>query len=1390
MESKISVKFTGDASDVKRQLEDLTKKGHNVSVTFKGDTSQVVRDAAGIESRKVTSRVEFTGNSDSIKKLQGDIERSKTTFTVTPNVDGAALGRIRESLREVATGALREIGANLVDGIGNSLKSAISTAGDAAKFSMEKSIERQNLLLASSVAYKGNMEASGKAIKESIDYANRTPFKTQSVGAADTAYKLATGQERSKAQREEVGNVAALVMTAGRESADEAYKNISNIYTRIQSEGRVTNEALSRLSERGVDIYGALGKQLSLTNAEVRKLASDGKLTADEFQKAFTKLAGPGSALDGLAKGLGETTGGKLSTFQDSLETAGVAMGNAFAPAINSVLDLGTTIVNEIASSSAFDDIAAQAKQFTDEIANNPELVKEITEAAVELSRMGLELCLEGMKAFVNVVKDPDTPNKINGMLEGFKLVLEVIKAMAEALVNSIKLVQDLATEASKLAGNREVEATSTDLAWDGNNSASISGVKMPTNIAAFIEMFRVGEGTEGDEGYKTMFTSKKFDSFADHPRQLQTSGNLTSDAAGMPQFLSTTWDGVKNKIGAKDFSPANQVKGAIQLIKDRGAYDDLLRGDLNSALDKLSHEWASLPTGTSAQSGRWGQPAKTGPEAERIYKEKLAMFNSSNPSRPKPESPKEEIKSGKPVKSSSTSPSFTPTNSTNESTPVSTASKKASRFKIWDSSEGHEIKNFDDVSGHHKNSRHKYPDREYSNIGGKSEEVETNSLGQKLIKKDFVMEDDKGSRDAPMITAVSGYVGSAGQQGWGEVEVFADRARKVLIARFGHMKNILVKTGEFVEAGQQVGTQSDVGSPGSNHSHVEYREQDWDKGLAVLKGQPLKGGKRDSTSRLMSDQKAAEREEEKKKQEAERKRQEALKVASAEDKARYQLEDAELTKKRATRDSQFGTNDGPTQEVTKLSDKFEDATIKTGRAIKALEADSKERPTYKKANDTEIQALKADLESERLVHENALKLLQTKLEDTAKQETLRLEVDIKAEQSKTRQVSAARALANLTSQAAKDNAILNIEYSKLKDSYEAENASINEQITKLDTLIASYEKAGLKTDALNKQKDLLLSLQSQKAKTYGEEIGVHLDTKERADKAREKAGKDYLSQFQAIPGDNKSKYIGATQGIDAENAYNRRVGKAQIEAQYKQKGEEANQQYQDGNINAEQLAGVNRELTELKNADLSALNRQFKTLGETIAESVSKELGDAFTSILDGSKSVEEAVTGMLKNLAKQFLQMAVNKMMTSLFGGLLGGSNGINLMTGSSGINNYATGKGSYSPSIGQALERERLQSGGRQPYLAVLNTDEIVLNPQQSKELMSTGSVTNFANGNLTGLKSFSQGGTNLNLTVNNTGSGSMTPEQLKSLGSTLTNLVDSRISNATRPGGLLR
>jgi len=130
------------------------------------------------------------------------------------------------------------------------------------------------------------------------------------------------------------------------------------------------------------------------------------------------------------------------------------------------------------------------------------------------------------------------------------------------------------------------------------------------SQIKAFLNLIRVPEGTSGEDGYRIMFTGKRFSSFADHPRQLQSANGISSDAAGAYQFLSTTWD----SLNLPDFTPDNQDRGAIELIKRRVAYQNILDGNLRAALDKCSWEWASLPP------GRYGQPSISYAECEALF--------------------------------------------------------------------------------------------------------------------------------------------------------------------------------------------------------------------------------------------------------------------------------------------------------------------------------------------------------------------------------------------------------------------------------------------------------------------------------------------------------------------------------------------------------------------------------------------------------------------------------------------------------------------------------------------------------------------------------------------------------------------------------------------------
>lgn len=137
-------------------------------------------------------------------------------------------------------------------------------------------------------------------------------------------------------------------------------------------------------------------------------------------------------------------------------------------------------------------------------------------------------------------------------------------------------------------------------------------------NVQAFLRVIRVGEGTAGPDGYRTLFGGGLFESFADHPRQRITrtmAGRpITSTAAGAYQFLSRTWDETARIMGLRDFTPASQDLGAVGRIAARGALEDVKAGRFDAAIRKVALEWASMP------GSPYGQPVITWDRARAIY--------------------------------------------------------------------------------------------------------------------------------------------------------------------------------------------------------------------------------------------------------------------------------------------------------------------------------------------------------------------------------------------------------------------------------------------------------------------------------------------------------------------------------------------------------------------------------------------------------------------------------------------------------------------------------------------------------------------------------------------------------------------------------------------------
>jgi lysozyme len=115
-------------------------------------------------------------------------------------------------------------------------------------------------------------------------------------------------------------------------------------------------------------------------------------------------------------------------------------------------------------------------------------------------------------------------------------------------------------------------------------------------NLKAFLTMIQYAEGTYGKNAYRTLYGGQLFGDYSWHPNIAVTSSDITSTAAGAYQILYSTWTGVAGPLGLTDFTPLSQDRAAVELIRRRGALEDVLAGRFRTAIDKCRKEWASLP--------------------------------------------------------------------------------------------------------------------------------------------------------------------------------------------------------------------------------------------------------------------------------------------------------------------------------------------------------------------------------------------------------------------------------------------------------------------------------------------------------------------------------------------------------------------------------------------------------------------------------------------------------------------------------------------------------------------------------------------------------------------------------------------------------------------------
>lgn len=109
-------------------------------------------------------------------------------------------------------------------------------------------------------------------------------------------------------------------------------------------------------------------------------------------------------------------------------------------------------------------------------------------------------------------------------------------------------------------------------------------------NVKAFLTLLSQSEGATYNSLAGDHPTGRR-NTFSDFSR-------YPGGIAGRYQIIPSTYKKLSDELGLADYSPHTQDLLAAQAIADRGAMPALLKGDLDSVLQLVAKEWASLPQG------------------------------------------------------------------------------------------------------------------------------------------------------------------------------------------------------------------------------------------------------------------------------------------------------------------------------------------------------------------------------------------------------------------------------------------------------------------------------------------------------------------------------------------------------------------------------------------------------------------------------------------------------------------------------------------------------------------------------------------------------------------------------------------------------------------------
>ena len=228
-------------------------------------------------------------------------------------------------LREIAVGALWEIGASAASAVGNGLKGWVSSAMDTQK----AMISLQNTM-----KFKGSGEEFDYVNKSMQNLAKETNANTEDTLKLSTTF-IGLGDDAKKAVSKTEALVKANQAFGG---TGEQLKGVVQAYGQMSAAGKVTAENINQLTDNNTALGSALKSTVMEMNPALQQYGSfasaseEGAISVEMLDEAMQKL--------GKAGGEGVTTiGDAWDSFNETLSLALLPTLDALTPIISGLID-------------------------------------------------------------------------------------------------------------------------------------------------------------------------------------------------------------------------------------------------------------------------------------------------------------------------------------------------------------------------------------------------------------------------------------------------------------------------------------------------------------------------------------------------------------------------------------------------------------------------------------------------------------------------------------------------------------------------------------------------------------------------------------------------------------------------------------------------------------------------------------------------------------------------------------------------------------------------------------------------------------------------------------------------------------------------------------------